>query len=220
MRALRVSLGQGLERRFLRSRPIRNRQRGDMRLNSRADFFNVRQHCPRTARAVEADNVGALVGQPLRRLALTDASAASSDSAIAPTVAVTHLVGASLVGSGSFTVAAITEPAITITGSIAITEPADTVGFVGHHGTSYIREPPWLAEILLRIFARTACAKDIEALMGDFEELFERDCASAMSQRRAVGRYWARVIRSIGPQMMQAVRRLGWLGLTMAAFRR
>jgi hypothetical protein len=36
-------------------------------------------------------------------------------------------------------------------------------------------EPPWLAESLLCIFAR---AKDVEALMGDFEELFARDCES------------------------------------------
>ena len=79
------------------------------------------------------------------------------------------------------------------------------------------RESPWLAESLLCIFAR---AKDIEALMGDFEELFARDCASGMSQRRAVARYWARVLRSIGPQMMQAIKRVGWLGLIAAALRR
>jgi hypothetical protein len=79
------------------------------------------------------------------------------------------------------------------------------------------REPPWLAESLLCIFAR---AKDIEALMGDFEELFARDCASGMSKRRASARYWARVLRSIGPQMWQAIRRVGLLGLIAAALRR
>jgi hypothetical protein len=75
--------------------------------------------------------------------------------------------------------------------------------------------PPRLAEFLLCIFART---KDIEALMGDFEELFERDCTSG-THRRAVIRYWARVIRSVGPQMWQAVKRVGWLGLIAAALR-
>jgi len=73
MRALRVPLGQGLERRFFRSGPVGHRQRGDMRLNSRADFFDIRQHRPGTARAVEAHNIGALVGQPLRRLSRREA---------------------------------------------------------------------------------------------------------------------------------------------------
>jgi len=79
------------------------------------------------------------------------------------------------------------------------------------------REPPLLAESLLCIFART---KDIEALMGDFEERFARDCASGMSQRRAVFRYWSQVLRSIGPQMWQAIKRVGLLGLIAAALRR
>ena len=78
-------------------------------------------------------------------------------------------------------------------------------------------EPPWLAESLLCIFAR---AKDIDALMGDLEELFARDCASGMSQRRAVARYWARVLRSIGPQIWQAIKRIGWAGLIAAVLRK
>ena len=78
------------------------------------------------------------------------------------------------------------------------------------------REPPWLAETLLGVFART---KDIEALLGDFEEDFKRHCA-CMSERRAVRRYWARVLRSVGPQMWQAIRRIGLLGLIAAALRR
>ena len=45
--------------------------------------------------------------------------------------------------------------------------------------------------------------------MGDFEELFARDYEAGMSQRRAVVRYWARVLRSIGPQTWQAIRRVG-----------
>ena len=105
-------------------------------------------------------------------------------------------------GSGTLTLTT-SEPAIRITGSLATLEP-DTVAAAGHIGGT--REPPWLAESLLCIFAR---AKDIDALMGDFEEHFERDCASGMLRRRAVARYWARVIRSIGPQLWQAVRRDG-----------
>jgi hypothetical protein len=73
------------------------------------------------------------------------------------------------------------------------------------------------AEVLLCIFAR---AKDREALMGDFEELFERDCASGMPRSRANARYWARVFNSVGPQICQFVKRVGLLGLIAAAFRR
>jgi hypothetical protein len=79
------------------------------------------------------------------------------------------------------------------------------------------REPPWLAESLLCIFAR---AKDIDALMGDFEELFARDRASGMSQRRAVARYWARVLRSLWPQIWQWIKRIGWAGLIAAVLKR
>ena len=64
------------------------------------------------------------------------------------------------------------------------------------------------------LFAR---AKDVDALMGDFEELFARDCESGISLRRAVVRYWARVLRSIGPQIWQAIRRVGVLGSLVAA---
>jgi hypothetical protein len=79
------------------------------------------------------------------------------------------------------------------------------------------REAPWLAESLLYIFAR---AKDIESMMGDFEELFARDCDSGMSNRRAIARYWARVLRSIRPQLLQALKRIGWAGLIAAVLRK
>jgi hypothetical protein len=79
------------------------------------------------------------------------------------------------------------------------------------------RQPPLLAEALLCMFAR---AKDIDALMGDFEEHFARDREAGMSQWRARVRYWARVLRSTGPQMWQAAKRLGLLGLIAAAMRR
>jgi hypothetical protein len=78
------------------------------------------------------------------------------------------------------------------------------------------REAPWLAESLLRIFART---KDIEALIGDFEEYFRRDCASG-SERRAVVRYWARVLRSLWPQIWQWINRVGWAALIAAVLKR
>jgi hypothetical protein len=78
------------------------------------------------------------------------------------------------------------------------------------------REVPWLAESLLRIFART---KDIEALIGDFEEYFGRDCASG-SERRAVARYWARVLRSLWPQIWQWINRVGWAALIAAVLKR
>jgi hypothetical protein len=79
------------------------------------------------------------------------------------------------------------------------------------------RQPPWLAESLLCIFAR---AKDIDALMGDFEELFARDRASGMSEHRAVARYWARVLRSLWPQIWQWTKRIGWAGLIAVVLRK
>lgn len=84
-------------------------------------------------------------------------------------------------------------------------------------GDNERRAPSGLAEFLLCIFART---KDLDALMGDEEERFARDCASGMSQRRAVFRYWARALRSVWPQFWQFVRRVGLLGLIAAALRR
>ena len=78
------------------------------------------------------------------------------------------------------------------------------------------REPPWLAEFLC-VFARV---KDIDALMGDFEELFARDCAAGLSPRRAAVRYWVRVLRSIKPQMLQYIGRVGVLGLLAAVLKR
>jgi hypothetical protein len=79
------------------------------------------------------------------------------------------------------------------------------------------REPPRLAESLLYVFART---KDIEALRGDFEEYFERDCASGMSEGRAGALYWARVLRSLWPQIGQWINRVGWAGLIAAVLKR
>ena len=118
------------------------------------------------------------------------------------------------------------EPLITLSGSFAITEPADAVADAAqplvyrNFHWQIMAEPPPLAESLLCIFARTTRVKDIDALMGDFEELFARDCASGMSKRRADTRYWSRVIRSIRPQLWQAFRRLGLFGLIAALLRR
>jgi len=128
-----------------------------------------------------------------------------------------------------------TEPAVTITGSLSVTEEPDTLTAAGTliaAGTVIaagdrnqtispgLQEPPGLAESLLIIFARATRTKDIDALAGDLEERFNRDCASGMSRRRAARRYWAHVVRSIGPQMCQALRRLGWLGLIAAFLKR
>jgi hypothetical protein len=108
-----------------------------------------------------------------------------------------------------------------ISASLTITEEPDTltaagtVTVAGH--TSDTREPPGLAEFLLGSFAR---AKDIEALKDHFEELFERDCASGMSERRAVRRYWAKVLRSLWPQIWQWINRVGWAALIAAVLKR
>jgi hypothetical protein len=120
-----------------------------------------------------------------------------------------------------------------ISGSLTITEEPDTLTIASTESTvteelyelhtihiGDTLEPPGLAESLLIIFARrTTRTKDIDALAGDFEERFKRDCAG-MSRRRAVRRYWAHVVYTIGPQMCQALRRLGWLGLIAAFLRR
>lgn len=120
-------------------------------------------------------------------------------------------------GSDTITLTAITEPAIKITGGLTITEEPDTVTVaVTTREPLGLQEPPGLAEIMC-IFARTTRAKDIDALWGDFEEFFARDCASGMSRSRAVRRYWARVLRSIGPQILQAIKRVGLLGSLVAA---
>ncbi len=117
-------------------------------------------------------------------------------------------------GSGTLTLTT-TEPAIRITGSLTVTEEPDTLTAAGHIGDT--REPPLLAEFLLGAFART---KDIDALLGDEEERFARNCASGMSDRRAAARYWARVLRSVWPQMWRAIKRAGWAGLIAAVLRR
>jgi hypothetical protein len=125
-------------------------------------------------------------------------------------------------GPGKLTLTA-TEPAVTITGSLSVTEEPDTLtaaGTVIAAGDRNQTISPGLAESLLIIFARATRTKDIDALAGDLEERFNRDCASGRSRRRAARRYWAHVVRSIGPQMCQAFRRLGWLGLIAAFLRR
>lgn len=77
--------------------------------------------------------------------------------------------------------------------------------------------PPQLAELLVCVFAR---AKDIDGLMGDLQERFERDSAAGMSQHRAKTRYWGRVARSLLPQMWQFAKRIGLYGLIASSLRR
>jgi hypothetical protein len=111
-----------------------------------------------------------------------------------------------------------------ISASLTITEEPDTltaagtITAAGH--TSDIQEPPWLAEFLLGIFARTTRAKDIDALWGDFQEYLARDRASGMSRRRVVARYLARVLRSLWPQVWHWIKRVGWAGLIAAVLKR
>jgi hypothetical protein len=135
-----------------------------------------------------------------------------------PTVAVAVTARGSSVSAGSGTLTlATTEP--TVTGRLTITLEPDTITAAGHIGDTL--EPPGLAESLLIIFARrTTRTKDIDALVGDFAERFERDCASGMSRPRAVRLYWAHVVSSIWPQIWQAIQRVGWLGLIAEFLRR
>ena len=57
-----------LEARLLLVRAVGHRQGGDVAVDRLTDRAEQRQHRPRPADAVEADDVGARVGQPLARL--------------------------------------------------------------------------------------------------------------------------------------------------------
>ena len=147
---------------------------------------------------------------------MTRASSKAAAGALGFVALSGRMTGASMSMTPAGATLTLTDVAPTVAASFVIDNPISlATGAVTE--TVGDSEPPLLAESLLCIFART---KDIDALMGCFEEHFARDCASGMSQRRANVRYWSRVLHSIGPQILQAIRRVGLLGLIAAALRR
>lgn len=68
-----------------------------------------------------------------------------------------------------------------------------------------IAAPPASAEWLLTLLLKR---HRVDALLGDLEELFHRDCG-ARGDRRARWLYWARVLRSVAPLLWSAIKKAG-----------
>jgi hypothetical protein len=78
-------------------------------------------------------------------------------------------------------------------------------------------EPSKWGEIFILLFAPS---KDAEGLMGDLEEIFNREFAHGMSRGRVRFRYWGRLLRSVGPALLTKLKNYGLLGLILAWLRR
>jgi hypothetical protein len=78
------------------------------------------------------------------------------------------------------------------------------------------REPPKIAEFLLTALLSRARA---DALTGDLEERFTRDCEE-LGRRRAVRLYWARTLRSLWPLLRRATAKALKWGAVIATVRR
>jgi hypothetical protein len=76
--------------------------------------------------------------------------------------------------------------------------------------------PPATAEWVLTFLAPP---RRVEALLGDLEESFHRDCA-ARGIRRAAWLYWARSLRSIAPLLWMAAKRAGVAAAVAETMRR
>jgi hypothetical protein len=77
--------------------------------------------------------------------------------------------------------------------------------------TGWVRtEPPRVAELLV-----SWCIKKRyrEALLDDFDEVFQRDLSKGMTVARARLRYWGGALNSITPQLLAAAKRIGIFGL-------
>jgi hypothetical protein len=78
------------------------------------------------------------------------------------------------------------------------------------------QNPPGLAEFLLMLFATRRRA---DYVVGDLNEVFARECKE-FGYDRAVRRYWANTLRSLGPLLVRAIgKALKW-GAVIAAVRR
>lgn len=69
--------------------------------------------------------------------------------------------------------------------------------------------PPQLAEAL---FSMLAPKKTVQHLLGDMQEIFEKNCAR-FGKARAKRLYWTQVLRAIGPGLWRRVKKLGFIGI-------
>ncbi len=93
---------------------------------------------------------------------------------------------------------------------------------------SAIPEPPILAELLLGLFAKNE--KYRSSISDSLEEMFEADILKGMTVKRARRRYWITTLRSILPQLKQALirgarwsfkwlQRLGFIAILASALK-
>jgi hypothetical protein len=76
------------------------------------------------------------------------------------------------------------------------------------------RDPPASAEFLLELFLRSKRGK---ALIGDMRERFGRDCEE-LGRKRAVRRYWADTVGTVGPMLRRAIAKAIKWGAFVDAF--
>jgi hypothetical protein len=74
-------------------------------------------------------------------------------------------------------------------------------GAVRGQGRKTYDVPPKIAEFMLTMLATTRGA---EAMIGDLNERFTRECKE-FDRDRAVRLYWARTLRSLGPLLWRAI---------------
>jgi hypothetical protein len=86
-----------------------------------------------------------------------------------------------------------------------------------HRGGDVVRiQPPLAAEFILGLCARN---QDRESILGDAEEKFQEH-VTLFGQRRAGRLYWIQALGSTGPLCLAALKRLGVIGLVLAALGR
>jgi hypothetical protein len=70
-------------------------------------------------------------------------------------------------------------------------------------------EPPSWAEFIVGLCVKKRYRN---GLLQSLEEDFIKDIASGRSLRRARLRYWSAALRSVGPQLWAAIKRIGFIG--------
>lgn len=81
---------------------------------------------------------------------------------------------------------------------------------IAHAPIGVAPEPPRCTEFLAILLTDERRGS---ALVGDLNEGFQNDLASGMSVERANARYRAAVIRTIGPLLLIAAKRIGFFGI-------
>jgi hypothetical protein len=109
-----------------------------------------------------------------------------------------HVLRASLVGNGTLTVDDAKVFIITREENDRLRSDADTSLAVPSF------DPPWIAEFLLQLCART---KHQKAALGDLTQTFNRNCAQR-GRERATRLYWAEALQSLLPLLLRMVGRI------------